>query len=133
MSPVGPVGPVGPVVLWSVVDAARQTAVEARLGVPAAFIARYLGRSVDDVEATLAAAGDDVPLHKVFPEWNKLPTILLKDAGFALDHGMARVLAIIVERDVDQVLRRLRAAPRDKSLSGVFAPELARRLLNKTV
>ncbi|MDP2343653.1 MAG: hypothetical protein Q8O67_22025 [Deltaproteobacteria bacterium] len=123
--------PAGPVVLLSITDTARTSAASARTTVPAAFIARYLGRGVDDVERVLAAADDDLPLHKVFPEWNKLPTILLKDAGFALDHGMARVLAIIVERDVEQVLRRLRAAPREKSLSGVFAPELARRLLNK--
>jgi hypothetical protein len=113
------------------VDAARTTVGASRASVPSAFIARYLGRTVDDVERVLAGADDSLPLHKVFPEWNKLPTILLKDAGFALDHGMARVLAIIVERDVEQVLRRLRAAPREKSLSGVFAPELARRLLNK--
>ncbi len=136
-SPSGPgagdPGPTGPVVLLSIVDVARESAAAARERVPAAFIARYLGRSVDDVTATLAAADDALPLHKVFPEWNKLPTLLLQDAGFALDHGMARVLAIVVERDVDQVSRRLRAAPRDKRLSGVFAPELARRLLNKTI
>ena len=126
-----PVVAAGPVVLLSVLDTAQQTAAFARAHVPAAFIASYLVRSIDDVEKTLAAAADDLPLHKVFAEWNKLPTILLKDAGFALDHGMARVLAIIVERDVEQVLRRLRAAPRAKGLAGVFAPELARRLLNR--
>ena len=39
------------------------------------------------------------------------------------------LIAIAVDRPVDQVEKRLRAAPRDKKVSSVCAPELARRLL----
>lgn len=99
----------------------------------APLIARYTGRPESEVRALLKNATDDARLHRVFPEWKKLPTILLKDAGFATDFQLAPVLSIIVERPVADVERRLRAAPREKRLSGVFAPELARRLLNKKV
>lgn len=99
----------------------------------APVIARYTGRPESEVRAILKAAPDDARLHRVFPEWKKLPTILLKDAGFALDFNLAPVLSIIVEKPVADVERRLRAAPREKRLPGVFAPELARRLLNKKI
>lgn len=101
--------------------------------VTAPLIARYTGRPESEVRALLRNAPDDARLHRVFPEWKKLPTILLKDAGFALDFNLAPVLSIIVQRPVADVERRLRAAPREKRLSGVFAPELARRLLNKKI
>lgn len=99
--------------------------------VTAPLIARYTGRPEAEVRALLQAAPDDARLHRLFPEWKRLPTILLKDAGFALDFGLAPVLAIIVQRPLADVERRLRAAPRDKRLPGVFAPELARRLLKR--
>jgi hypothetical protein len=111
--------------------AGRRTVAEARGDVAGLvlFLTVYLERPRDEVLTTLAAAPDDAPLYKVFPEWNKLPTLLLKSAGFALEAGLAPLIAIAVDKPVDQVERRLRAAPRDKKVSGVFAPELARRLL----
>jgi len=93
------------------------------------FLTVYLEKPRDEVLRALGAAPADAPLFKVFPEWNKLPTLLLKSAGFALDAGLAPLIAIAVDKPVEQVERRLRAAPRDKKVSGVFAPELARRLL----
>lgn len=95
------------------------------------FVALYLEKPRDEVVSALNAAAPDAPLHKVFPEWNKLPTLLLKSAGFALDAGLASLIAIAVDKPRDQVERRLRAAPRDKKVSGVFAPELARIVLRQ--
>ena len=53
----------------------------------------------------------------------------MKSAGFALDHGLAPLIAIAVKKPVDDVERRLRAAPPDKRVTGVFVSELARVLL----
>ena len=41
------------------------------------------------------------------------------------------VVSIITQKPVADVEKRMRAAPPDKRLTGVFAPELARRLLKK--
>jgi hypothetical protein len=113
------------------VSAGRMSAAQARTdqGGLVSFLTVYLEKPRDEVLRALAAAPADAPLFKVFPEWNKLPTLLLKSAGFALDAGLAPLVAIAVDKPVEQVERRLRAAPRDKKVSGVFAPELARRLL----
>ncbi len=113
------------------VAAGRTTAGQARVddGGLVLFLTVYLEKPRDEIVRTLAAAPADAPLFKVFPEWNKLPTLLLKSAGFALDAGLAPLIAIAVDKPAEQVERRLRAAPRDKKVSGVFAPELARRLL----
>lgn len=97
------------------------------------FIVAYTGRDLDEVRGLLRAAPDDMPMHKLFSEWAKLQTILTKDAGFALDHGLSRIVAIVVGKPVDEVERRLRAAPRDRRLTGVFTSELARRILGKKV
>jgi hypothetical protein len=112
-------------------SAGRTTAAQARTdkGGLVLFLTVYLEKPRDEVLRALAAAPADAPLFKVFPEWNKLPTLLLKSAGFAIDAGLAPLVAIAVDKPVEQVERRLRAAPRDKKVSGVFAPELARRLL----
>ncbi|HEY4223248.1 MAG TPA: hypothetical protein VGO62_17945 [Myxococcota bacterium] len=103
------------------------------LDVAVPYIVALTGRAESEVRGMIKNAPPDVRLHQLFSDWKKLPTILLKDAGFALDHGFAPILAIVVGRPVDDVERRLRAAPREKRLAGVFAPELARRLLKKHV
>jgi hypothetical protein len=141
--PIAPVEPVEPVAsspsprgpeTWAghtATSAARMTAGQARdddSGL-VLFLTIYLEKPRDEVLRVLAAAPADAPLFKVFPEWNKLPTLLLKSAGFALDAGLAPLIAIAVDKPTEIVERRLRAAPRDKGVSGVFAPELARRLL----
>jgi hypothetical protein len=118
----------------SVVPVSRMTAAEVRGSDDDGlllFVALYLEKPRDEVVSALNAAAPDAPLHKVFPEWNKLPTLLLKSAGFALDAGLASLIAIAVDKPRDQVERRLRAAPRDKKVSGVFAPELARIVLRQ--
>lgn len=115
------------------VGRAQVKRARAHADVTVPLIARYTGRPEAEVRALLRNAPDDERLHRLFPEWKRLPTILLKDAGFALDFQLAPVIALIVLRPLADVERRLRAAPRDKRLTGVFAPELARRLLNKKV
>jgi hypothetical protein len=114
-------------------DVGRAQVKRARVhaDVTAPLIARYTGRPEADVRALLRNAPDDERLHRLFPEWKRLPTILLKDAGAALDFQLAPVLALIVQRPIADVERRLRAVPRDKRLTSVFSPELARRLLRK--
>lgn len=99
----------------------------------APFIARFTGRGEDEVRGMLRNAPDDERVHRLFGDYKKLRSILLQDAGFALDHGLAPVVSIIVQRPLADVEKRMRAAPRDKRLTGVFAPELARRLLKKRV
>jgi len=131
--PSSPPLPLGPET-WAghtAVSSGRLSAAQARGDVTGLvlFVTVYLEKPRDEVLRALAAAPADAPLFKVFPEWNKLPTLLLKSAGFALDAGLAPLVAIAVDKPVEQVERRLRAAPRDKKVSGVFAPELARRLL----
>lgn len=96
-----------------------------------AYAARYLGKSPAEVEQQIRHSVDSAQLFRIFPEWNKLPTLLLKDAGTALDLGLAPLIAIAVKRPADQVERRLRAAPADKKVSAVFSPELARIVLRK--
>ena len=96
-----------------------------------AYAARYLGRPAAEVEQQIRHSVDSAQLFRIFPEWNKLPTLLLKDAGTALDLGLAPLIAIAVKRPADQVERRLRAAPADKKVSAVFSPELARIVLRK--
>jgi hypothetical protein len=115
----------------SAMGTGRMTVAQARGDIAGLllFLTVYLEKPRDEIVRTLAAAPADAPLFKAFPEWNKLPTLLLKSAGFALDAGLAPLIAIAVDKPVLQVERRLRAAPRDKKVSGVFAPELARRLL----
>jgi hypothetical protein len=99
----------------------------------APFIAAFTGRSEEEVRGFLRAAPPEERVHRLFSDYKKLRSILLKDAAFALDHGLAPVVALIVQRPQADVEKRLRAAPRDKRLTGVFAPELARRLLKKNV
>ena len=99
----------------------------------APFLARFTGRSEDEVRGLVRTAPDDERVHRLFSDYKRLRSILLQDAGFALAHGLAPVVSIVVQRPVADVERRLRAAPRDRRLTGVFAPELARRLLNKQV
>lgn len=43
------------------------------------------------VHTLLKNAPDDERLHRLFPEWKRLSTILLNDAGFALDFQIATV------------------------------------------
>jgi hypothetical protein len=111
--------------------AGRMTVAHARGDVSGLvlFLTVYLEKPRDEVLRGLAQAPADAPLYKVFPEWNRLPTLLLKSAGFASEAGLAPLIAIAVDKPVEQVERRLRAAPLDKKVSAVFAPELARRLL----
>jgi hypothetical protein len=96
-----------------------------------ALCSRYLEIPPGQVLAALQAAPDDAPLHVVFPAWSKLPTILLKRADVAVQLGLAPLIAIAVERPVEQVERRLRAATGDGRVSAVFAPELTRLLLRR--
>lgn len=96
-----------------------------------AYAARYLEKPLAEVEQQIRHSVDSAQLFRIFPEWNKLPTLLLKDAGTALDLGLAPLIAIAVGRPADQVERRLRAAPPDKKVSAVFSPELARIVLRK--
>jgi hypothetical protein len=133
LTPPAPSSPAGPET-WAghtAVASGRTSVAQARDDATGLvlFVSVYLEKPRDEVLRTLAAAPAEAPLFKVFPEWNKLPTLLLKSAGFALDAGLAPLIAIAVDKPVEQVERRLRAAPRDKKVSGVFAPELARRLL----
>jgi hypothetical protein len=97
------------------------------------FITEYTGRPEAEVRGLLRAAPDDMPMDKLFSEYTSLKVILMKDAGFALDHGFGRILSIVVDKPVDEVERRLRAAPPDRRLTGVFTSELARRILGKKV
>ena len=101
------------------------------IDVVAPFVVAFTGKSDAEVRARIANAPDDARLHQVFDDWKKLKVILMKDAGFALANGLAPIVSVIVQKPVADVERRLRAAPRDKRLTGVFAPELARRLLRK--
>jgi hypothetical protein len=115
----------------SVVDVGRLTVERARVDIDdlMVFLTVYLEKPRDEVLRTLSSASPEAPLYKAFPEWNKLPTLLLKSAGFALDVNLAPLIAIAVDKPRELVERRLRAAPRDKKVSAVFAPELARILL----
>ncbi|MCC7069700.1 MAG: hypothetical protein IT383_00145 [Deltaproteobacteria bacterium] len=97
----------------------------------ARYAARYLERPQAEVEQQIRHSVDSAQLFRIFPEWNRLPTLLLKDSGTALDLGLAPLIAIAVGRPADQVERRLRAAPPDKKVSAVFSPELARIVLRK--
>jgi len=116
----------------NVVDVGRLRAAEARRSIKVmALCARYLELSAGEVLQTLRAADDDAPLHTVFPAWGRLPTLLLKPAGVALELGLAPLIAIAVGRPTDQIERRLRAVPADRKVSSVFAPELALRLLRE--
>jgi hypothetical protein len=99
------------------------------MDVAAPFIAKFVDRPESEVRAALAAAPEDARVHRLFDDYKKLRSILMKDARFALDHGLAPVVAIVTQRSVADVEKRMRAAPPDKRLTGVFAPELARRLL----
>jgi hypothetical protein len=99
----------------------------------APFVSVMTGRSIDDVERTIRAAPDDARMHALFPEYKQLKSILLKDAAFAREHGLAPVLSIIAQKPLADVEKRLAAAPGNKKLTGVFAPELARRLLGKKI
>ncbi len=134
MSNTQPLTPQGPST-WAgktVLSVAKLTANDARTSDDDGlllFMTIYLEKPRDEIVMALAQAAPDTPLPKVFPEWNKLPTLLLKSAGFAQDAALAPLIAIAVDRPVDQVEKRLRAAPRDKKVSSVFAPELARILL----
>jgi hypothetical protein len=99
----------------------------------ASFVVAFTGRDEKEVRDLLRVAPDEMPIHRLYSEWTRLPTILMKDAGFATDHGLSRIISIIVDKPVDEVERRLRAAPRDRRLTGVFTSELARRILGKKV
>lgn len=103
----------------------------AHMDVAAPFIAQFTDRPEDEVRALLKNAPDDARVHRLFGDYKKLRSILMKDAHFALAHGLAPVVALITQRSVADVDKRLRAAPPDKRLTGVFAPELARRLLKR--
>ena len=119
-----------PVVLHYL-DVGRLTGAQARaqLDHVAPFVAELLGRPLEEVKGFLRAAPDDEPVHRLFSAWNSLPVLLMKSAGFALEHGLAPLIAIAVKKPVDDVERRLRAAPPDKRVTGVFVSELARVLL----
>jgi hypothetical protein len=93
------------------------------------FLTDYLQLSRDDVLRALAAAPSSTPLYAVFPQWTNVATILLRPASFALDAGLAPLIAVAVDKTPAQVERRLQASPPDMRVSAVFAPELARRLL----
>lgn len=99
----------------------------------APFIAAFTGRSELEVRGLLRTAPPEERVHRLFSDYKKLRSILLKDARFALAHGLGPIVSIIVQRPLPDVEKRLRAAPPDKKLTGVFAPELARRLLKKKV
>ena len=72
-------------------------------------------------------------MHTLFSEWKSLRSILLHNAGFALDHNMASIISIAVGRPTPDVMQRLTHAPREQRLAGVFAPELARKLLGRKI
>ncbi len=114
-------------------DVGRLQAKRARehADVVAPFVAEFTGLPEDQVRGLIRAAPDEMRVHALFSDYKKLRSILMKDASFALDHGLAPIVSIIVQRPVADVEKRLRAAPPDKRLTGVFAPELARRLLKK--
>jgi hypothetical protein len=99
----------------------------------APFIASLTHRDEAVVRGLIRVAPDDLPMHRLFSEWKSLRSILLHNAGFALDHNMASIISIAVGRPTPDVVRRLKAAPRDRRLAGVFAPELARKLLGKRI
>ena len=120
-----------PPLAWLDVGRLAMPRARAHAALVAPWIAAYTGRPVDEVTKLIELAPDDARVHRLFPEYKKLAVILTKTAGFALEHGLARVVSIAVGKPVDDVVRRLRAAPPDKRLTGVFAPELARRLLKK--
>ncbi len=95
------------------------------------FLARHLDLPEAQVRERIGQAAAHARVHAIFPEYKSLRTVLLKDAGYALDAGLAPILAIVTQRTVAEVERRLRAAPRDQRLAGVFTSELARRLLKQ--
>jgi hypothetical protein len=95
------------------------------------FIAAVTGRSPREVAALLRIAPDDTPVHKLFSEYKSLRAILMREAAFARDHGFTRLVSIIVGLSEDDVTRRIEDAPPDQRLTGVFAPELAKRILRK--
>lgn len=99
----------------------------------APFIASLTHRDEPVVRGLIRVAPDDLPMHRLFSEWKSLRSILLHNAGFALDHNMASIISIAVGRPTADVTRRLKAAPRDRRLAGVFAPELARKLLGRKI
>ena len=79
-----------------------------------AFSSDNWKRPQAEVEQQIRHSVDSAQLFRIFPEWNRLPTLLLKDSGTALDLGLAPLIAIAVGRPADQVERRLRAAPPDR-------------------
>jgi hypothetical protein len=98
----------------------------------APFIAAVTGRSLREVAALLRVAPDDTHVHQLFSEYKSLRAILMREAAFARDHGFTRLVSIIVGIPEDDVMRRIESAPPDQRLTGVFAPELAKRILRQT-
>lgn len=118
----------------SFLDVGRLSAERARRHVEtvAPFIARITGRSEREVQALLRVAPDDTPVHRLFSEYTSVRSILMREAGFARAHGFTRFVSIIVGMEEEEVAARMASAPDDQRLTGVFARELARRLLKKT-
>jgi hypothetical protein len=115
----------------SAVDVGRLTTGEVRADIRAHidFLTAYLELPRDDVLRALVATPPKTPLYAAFPQWSNAAKILLRPAAFALDAGLAPLIAVAVDKSPEQVERRLQAAPPDARVSAVFAPELARRLL----
>jgi hypothetical protein len=118
-----------PVPMFFVMGRAQVKRARQHIDEVAPFIARFVDQPEQDIRRLLQAAPPEARLHEVIPAYKSLRSIILKDAGFALDHGLAPILAIVTEKSVEDVEKRLRAAPRERRLSGVFTAELARRLL----
>jgi hypothetical protein len=118
-----------PVALFFDMGRSQVKRAQQHLDEVAPFLSRFVGISVEEVQRLVTAAPPEARLHEVIPGYKSVRAIVLQNAGFALDHGLAPILAIITEKPVEDVEKRLRAAPRDRRLSGVFTAELARRLL----
>jgi hypothetical protein len=116
-------------------DVGRINAARAREHVDeiAPFVSELLGRDEDEVRALIRVSPDDLQLFRLFSEWKEPGVVLLKTAGFARQHGLAKAVSIYVGRPVEEVVARIDDAPADKKLSSVFAPELAKRLLGKDI
>jgi hypothetical protein len=96
-----------------------------------AHLAEHLNLPATVVEVQLVRADDDARVHEVFEHYKALQNILTKDAAHALKFQLAPILSVVTGRTQADVERRLRAAHPSRRLTGVFAAELARKLLGK--
>jgi hypothetical protein len=98
-----------------------------------AFVAELTSRPEAEVLKLIRLAPGEETIHRLFREWTSPRALLSKTAGFARDFELAPILAIIVDKPVRDVERRLEAAPKSQALTTVFMPELARKLLGRDI